>query len=186
MTDDDIKRMRVLVIDLRRAAIEMARENVLGWGNSSTDAADTIDALLAERERLMGENAAIRELMNCYNLGGWTDSLALKSERDALQSALESEREQRKIVERERDAAEEAAKRLAVELGVLRADAERWHWARDWMIKQGLLRHQECQPEAKMGVGWWYVFRKVYGIGDFISYGDTADAAIDAARKETA
>lgn len=30
-----------------------------------------------EIQRLTAENTALRELMNCYNLGGWTDSLRL-------------------------------------------------------------------------------------------------------------
>ena len=50
----------------------------------SDDAIDTITALLAEVERLIAENASIRTLMDCYNLGGWTDSLRLMQERDAL------------------------------------------------------------------------------------------------------
>ena len=47
--------------------------------NYVQEAADLIDNLRAE-------NKAIRELMNCYNLGGWTDSLALIKERDALRA----------------------------------------------------------------------------------------------------
>lgn len=50
----------------------------------SDDAIDTITALLAEVERLIAENASIRTLMDCYNLGGWTDSLRLMQERNAL------------------------------------------------------------------------------------------------------
>ena len=43
---------------------------------------EAIDAACDEVERMRAELAAIRELMNCYNLGGWTDSLALIKERD--------------------------------------------------------------------------------------------------------
>lgn len=131
ITEDDIKELRSLV----------AADRLAGLG----DLARLIDALLAERERLVTEKDALQDVYNSV----FDESLRIAKERDAL-----------------------------------RADAERWHWARDWMIKQGLLRHQECQPEAKMGVDWWYVFRKVYVIGDFISYGSTPDAAIDAAQKE--
>ena len=45
--------------------------------------------VIAEVERLEAENAALRELMNTYNLGGWTDSLELIKERDALRAALQ-------------------------------------------------------------------------------------------------
>jgi hypothetical protein len=38
-------------------------------------------------KELEAENAQIRTLMNCYNLGGWTDSLALIKERDAIAAA---------------------------------------------------------------------------------------------------
>ena len=41
-----------------------------------------------EIERLKAENAAIRTLMDCYNVGGWTDSLTLIQERDKCKAAL--------------------------------------------------------------------------------------------------
>lgn len=48
-------------------------------------------------ERLTKERDALRELMNCYNLGGWTDAERLqkerdeaRAERDALQMELRS------------------------------------------------------------------------------------------------
>ena len=49
---------------------------------SDDEAADTIDALVADNE-------AIRTLMDCYNVGGWTDSLALIKERDQLRAEVE-------------------------------------------------------------------------------------------------
>jgi len=39
--------------------------------------------LSARNVQLQAENGQLRELMNCYNLGGWTDSFALIQERDA-------------------------------------------------------------------------------------------------------
>ena len=47
-----------------------------------TNLGHQIVALEAERD-------AIHELMSCYNLGGWTDALALIKERDALKAALQ-------------------------------------------------------------------------------------------------
>ena len=46
-----------------------------------TNLGHQIVALEAERD-------AIHELMSCYNLGGWTDALALIKERDSLKSAV--------------------------------------------------------------------------------------------------
>jgi hypothetical protein len=41
--------------------------------------------------KLEAENAAIRTLMNSYNLGGWTDSLGLITEqRRVMQMALDA------------------------------------------------------------------------------------------------
>ena len=52
-------------------------------------------ALRARVANLEAENAAIRALMDCYNLGGWTDAiapmnraLAAEAERDRLREAL--------------------------------------------------------------------------------------------------
>ena len=59
------------------------------WGNPAAGVWTPLlmcPACIASQEgeatRLRAELAAIRELMNCYNLGGWTDSLALIKERD--------------------------------------------------------------------------------------------------------
>lgn len=49
--------------------------------------------LVDERERLIAENRSIRTLMDLYNLGGWTDSLRLIQERDALARKLDAVRE---------------------------------------------------------------------------------------------
>ncbi len=38
------------------------------------------------------EVAQLRELLNCYNLGGWTDSARLIKERDQLRTELEAAR----------------------------------------------------------------------------------------------
>lgn len=54
----------------------------------TTDNSATLQNALAEIERLKAENAAIRTLMDCYNVGGWTDSLTLIQERDKCKAAL--------------------------------------------------------------------------------------------------
>jgi hypothetical protein len=56
---------------------------------------DQIEQLQAERDVLAAENESIRELMNCYNLGGWTDSLALIKERDALRTEKKAREDQK-------------------------------------------------------------------------------------------
>lgn len=54
------------------------------------ECAAEIHRLQAQVEALTAENAQIRELMNLYNLGGWTDSLTLMQERDNLINLLEN------------------------------------------------------------------------------------------------
>jgi hypothetical protein len=55
------------------------------WGLASNVGTATFErfAILA-RADLEAENASLRTLLNTYNLGGWTDSLELIKERDAL------------------------------------------------------------------------------------------------------
>ena len=50
------------------------------------ECAAEIHRLQAQVEALTAENAQIRELMNLYNLGGWTDSLTLMKERDSYKA----------------------------------------------------------------------------------------------------
>jgi hypothetical protein len=64
-------------------------------------AADEITALRKRLEDAERDAAAVRELMNCYNLGGWTDSELLLKERNAA--------------ERERDEAYERAAKVCEE-----------------------------------------------------------------------
>lgn len=52
---------------------------------------------------LKGENSALRELMNCYNLGGWTDSLALIKERDEMAKRATRMEGAVVLLEKERD-----------------------------------------------------------------------------------
>ena len=54
-----------------------------------TAQATTIAEQAGEIKALRAENEAIRELMDAYNLGGWTDSLRLIQERDALRADAE-------------------------------------------------------------------------------------------------
>lgn len=57
------------------------------------DELDRLRAALAERD---AQIAGLRELMNCYNLGGWTDAERLMKERNEARTALaERERELR-------------------------------------------------------------------------------------------
>jgi hypothetical protein len=77
-----------------------AREMHPDYRSASLD--DVIRAV-DEEMRLRAELAAVRELMNCYNLGGWTDALA------PMQRALKAE----------------------AELARAEVDARRYRWLRD-------------------------------------------------------
>ena len=78
--------MHVFVKHWRTNMIEEAKKMAQRLRNLEyeiqEEAADTIDALVAENE-------AIRTLMNCYNVGGWTDSLTLIKERDEARAEVE-------------------------------------------------------------------------------------------------
>jgi uncharacterized coiled-coil DUF342 family protein len=65
-----------------------------------------------EIKKLRTENAAIRELMNNYNLGGWTDSLTLIKERDKLQIKSDDLKSDMIAMQRERDELRENGDRL--------------------------------------------------------------------------
>ena len=48
---------------------------------------EAVLAIKVERDALKSENGSLRELMNTYNIGGWTDSLSLIEERGSLKKA---------------------------------------------------------------------------------------------------
>lgn len=86
-----------------------------------------------------------------------------------------------------RPAAEAATEleRLTAELAAARVDAERFHWLREWLVRNGQLLCVECQPTAGAKVGPYWVFRRAYMVDgtSLEGYGKTEDAAIDAARQ---
>lgn len=64
------------------------------WKNSMLETGasglhNTQDAMQAEIDELRAENGQLRALMDTYNLGGWTDSLALMAKCDALRADAE-------------------------------------------------------------------------------------------------
>ena len=65
-----------------------ARELAEHYADTSL-AKSTLRSLASQVEALTAENAQIRELMNMYNLGGWTDSLTLMQERDSYKKDAE-------------------------------------------------------------------------------------------------
>lgn len=75
------------------------------WKESTKDANTAMNAenfrriaMQAERDALRAENASIRSLMECYNLGGWTDSLTMMKERDALRAELDRLKKQEPVL----------------------------------------------------------------------------------------
>ena len=122
----------------------------------------TIERQAAELAALRAENFALAA-GQCVNAtadeGGrpyCKEIEALRAERDALRADVDNRRQ----------------------------DWERWVWLRDWLVRYGLLHYEECQPEAKMQCGRYWIFRKPAVIdGTHVEgWATTADAAIDAAR----
>lgn len=110
---------------LRKQAQEIAGEGHFGWGNTMTAAADAIDALLAENERL--ESA-------------WkVDAMKRK---DAL---IEMQ-------EKENDRVKAELSALLAERDALAKDAERYRWLRNTAMETGdvapavLMVDGECKP----------------------------------------
>lgn len=97
---DEIEIMRyeveaVLAIKVERdalattlAAIEIKVDALIVERDDYAAAADTMAAShKVERDALKSENGSLRELMNTYNIGGWTDALSLIEERGSLKKA---------------------------------------------------------------------------------------------------
>jgi hypothetical protein len=66
------------------------------WGTSEIVPADScrdiereLAAVTRERDEARMDAAQVRELMNVYNAGGWTDADRLMKERDALRAEVE-------------------------------------------------------------------------------------------------
>lgn len=81
---------------LRARAFRLATQDMNGDGAAlAKEAADRIDQLERELQQAQRNETAIRELMNVYNLGGWTDAegpmkraLAAESSISAMRKAL--------------------------------------------------------------------------------------------------
>lgn len=84
--------------------------------------------LTAEAERLKWENQSIRELMNVYNLGGWTDAIA------PMQRALKAEAEVDRL--RQKPAIQELLKR---DDAITALTAEVAGWEERWKQMEALL-----------------------------------------------
>ena len=69
-------------------ALEQAEANLVALAKVHRDGIMEQTVLRAEVQRLKGENEAIRTLMNCYNLGGWTDSISLLQENQRLRQTV--------------------------------------------------------------------------------------------------
>lgn len=79
---------------LRQRVVELERYVGGNMLRSDYKTADemraTIARLTTERDEARRSEAAIRELMNCYNIGGWTDAERLIKERDEARAALQA------------------------------------------------------------------------------------------------
>lgn len=75
-------------------------------------------------------------------------------------------------------------RRLTAERDARRADVERWQFTREWLVRHGLLTALQCQPEAGMKVGYYWVLHApaIINGGSCDGYGKTEEEAIDAAR----
>ncbi len=65
----------------------------------------------------------------------------------------------------------------------LRRDAGRYWWLLNWLVKTGLLSWERCRIDSPASYGDWWILRKpaVIDGSSLIGYGQTEDAAIDAA-----
>jgi hypothetical protein len=68
----------------------------------------------------------------------------------------------------------------------LRRDAERYRRLLKWLIVTGLLTRERCRIDSPASYGDWWILRKpkVIDGSSLIGYGETEDAAIDAAMQE--
>ena len=68
----------------------------------------------------------------------------------------------------------------------LRRDAERYWWLLNWLVKTGLLTWERCRIDTPESFRDWWILRKpkVIDGSSLIGYGETEDAAIDAAMED--
>jgi hypothetical protein len=75
--------------------------------------------------------------------------------------------------------------RLNADNDALRRDAERYRRLLKWLIVTGLLSRERCRIDSPASYGDWWVLRKPHGVGVLVlGYGQTEDAAIDAAMED--
>lgn len=74
---------------------------------------------------------------------------------------------------------------LAAEVAKDRAEERSRYTALvDWLQDVGLLKAEHCQIDKPETLGYWWVLRKPYLIGQHVSYGETEDEAIAAAIRQ--
>ena len=71
------------------------------------------------------------------------------------------------------------------EVEALRRDAERYKWLLNWLVKTGLLYSEWGRIDTPASVGDWWILHKpkVIDGSSVIGFGETANAAVDAAMK---
>lgn len=151
MTSDDIKRAQELTVKLRSRAWEDRQHS-----QYRDRAAATIDALLAERERLIDvlySNGFVRCDISACNCGSWHARYGLRERFEEIKDALSE------ATDLNGKTVLSALNEVINERDALRADAERYRWLRDNPWPHEL----EFVIEAHQNARW--------------------DAAIDAARK---
>ena len=71
------------------------------------------------------------------------------------------------------------------DVGALRRDAERYRWLLNWLVKTGLLSRERCRIDSPASYNDWWILRKPKVIEAAVEgYGETEDAAIDAAMED--
>jgi hypothetical protein len=110
---------------------------------------------VSEIERLRAELTAVRELMNCYNLGGWTDALA------PMERAIKAERELTKLKQdydliwKELKERRETVKGLRAELAEAKGSIKLANELR-WKAEKELQESLKAQPAQSEQVAWMW------------------------------
>lgn len=116
LADKNTMSLREEIAALRATVTELkiVRNTYNNLNSKLSEELRTANTQLAEKER---EIAAIRELMNCYNIGGWTDSTEPMKRALQAEAELAEERHENEHLIALRDEYEELVGNVALILG---------------------------------------------------------------------